>query len=160
MPASNLDFSVITHVIHFSLIPNADGSLNTDGNTIKPAYTADLVTRAHAAGRKALICVGGAGTSFQNAVSGSYLAGFLTHLTNFIETHITDRAGADTWTDAWFALRELLQNALDEGGGWDVVEEYVHLASGEVDGSISFEKALVKSIVRLVYPRKVAVKAI
>ncbi len=39
-----------------------------------------------------------------------------------IETHITDKAGADTWTEPWFALRELVQNALDEGGGWELIQ--------------------------------------
>jgi len=41
-----------------------------------------------------------------------------------------------------------------------LVEEYVHLSSGEADGSISFEKALVKSIVRLIYPRRVAIESL
>ena len=40
-----------------------------------------------------------------------------------IDTHITVQAGADTWTEAWFALRELVQNAVDEGGGWELVQE-------------------------------------
>ena len=39
-----------------------------------------------------------------------------------VDTHITVEAGADTWTEAWFALRELVQNALDEGGGWELVQ--------------------------------------
>src|SRR5690349_19896646 len=39
------------------------------------------------------------------------------------DTHITTDAGADTWTEPWFALRELLQNALDEGGTFQVAEE-------------------------------------
>jgi hypothetical protein len=47
-----------------------------------------------------------------------------------IETHITDQAGADTWTEPWFALRELVQNALDEGGGWKVVEDDGHHPDG------------------------------
>jgi chitinase len=84
MAASNIDFSVVTHVIHFSLIPNANGTLDTNGNTITPAYTRDVVTRAHAAHRQALICVGGAGTSFQSAVGSLYLANFVTRLTNFM----------------------------------------------------------------------------
>lgn len=84
MPASNIDFSVVTQVIHFSVLPNPDGSLNTNGNTLTPAYTADVVSRAHAANRQALICVGGAGTSFQSAVSNAYLSGFVTRLTNFM----------------------------------------------------------------------------
>ena len=65
MPASNIDFSVVTHVIHFSVLPNADGTLDTTDNGITPAYTADVVSRAHAANRKALICVGGADTVFR-----------------------------------------------------------------------------------------------
>lgn len=35
---------------------------------------------------------------------------------NHIETHLTELAGADTWKEPWFILRELMQNALDEGG--------------------------------------------
>ena len=39
------------------------------------------------------------------------------------EAHITTQAGADTWTEPWFILREMLQNALDEGGQFGVVDE-------------------------------------
>lgn len=86
MPASNIDFSVITDVIHFSLIPNANGTLDTTGNGITPAYTTDLVTRAHAANRKALICVGGAGTSFESPATNAYVSAFVQNLTNFMAT--------------------------------------------------------------------------
>ena len=41
-----------------------------------------------------------------------------------------------------------------------LVEEFVHLSSGQADGSIPFEKALVKSIVRLIYPRRAKVEAL
>jgi hypothetical protein len=41
-----------------------------------------------------------------------------------------------------------------------LVEEFVHLSSHASDGSISFEKALIKSIVRLVYPRRAIVEAL
>ena len=39
------------------------------------------------------------------------------------ETHMTQHAGADTWTEPWFILRELIQNALDENGTYEVVED-------------------------------------
>ena len=39
------------------------------------------------------------------------------------EAHITTQAGADTWTEPWFILREMLQNAIDEGGQFGVVDE-------------------------------------
>src|ERR1700677_1252206 len=60
MPASAIDFAALTHIIHFSVIPNTDGTLNTTGNGITTAYSTDLVSRAHAAGKQVLICVGGA----------------------------------------------------------------------------------------------------
>lgn len=46
----------------------------------------------------------------------------LIHLTDCsgsdIPCHISINAGADTWKEPWFALRELLQNCIDEGGRW------------------------------------------
>jgi hypothetical protein len=47
-----------------------------------------------------------------------------------IPTHITETAGADTWTEPWFALRELVQNALDEEGG-----QYFESESADCDPS-------------------------
>lgn len=86
MPASAVDFSVLTHVIHFALLPDPDGTLNASAQGITPANTADVVNHAHAAGRKALICVGGADSeaAFQAATSGSKLTVFINNLTNFM----------------------------------------------------------------------------
>jgi len=39
------------------------------------------------------------------------------------ETHMTLHAGSDTWNEPWFVLRELVQNALDEGGTYEVTEQ-------------------------------------
>jgi hypothetical protein len=50
MPASEVDFMALTHVIHFSVAPYSDGTLNTDLNGITPEGSDDLVTQAHAAG--------------------------------------------------------------------------------------------------------------
>ena len=94
MPASNIDFSVVTHVSHFSVIPNADGTLNTTGNGITPAYTADVVARTHAAKRQVLICVGGAGTSFISATS-NHLATLVLNLTNFMAVNNYDGIDVD-----------------------------------------------------------------
>ena len=62
MAPSNIDFTTITHVIHFSLIPGTDGAIDSNANSLSAAACAKLVGSAHAAGRKALVCVGGAGT--------------------------------------------------------------------------------------------------
>ncbi len=86
LPASNIDYSALTHIIHFSVVPNPDGTLNTDDNSISTANSADIVTRAHAAGVKVLICVGGANseTDFQSACSAATLPTFINNLTNFM----------------------------------------------------------------------------
>ncbi len=84
MPASKVDFSALTHVIHFSLIPNTDGTLSTSANSITTANSSDLVTRAHAAGKKVLISVAGGGSTFTNATSTTNLSRFVTNLVSFM----------------------------------------------------------------------------
>ena len=42
---------------------------------------------------------------------------------NDIPAHIAMLAGADTWTEPWYALREILQNVIDEGGTHAVTED-------------------------------------
>src|ERR1700683_5351341 len=60
MAPSNIDFTTVTHVIHFSLVPGTDGSINSSANSLTASACANLVALAHTAGRKALVCVGGA----------------------------------------------------------------------------------------------------
>ena len=86
MPVSDIDFAVISHVIQFSLVPNADGSLDETANGIVRTNAADLVRQAHAAGRKVLICVGGAnsGAGFQGASATPRRAAFVANLVRFM----------------------------------------------------------------------------
>ncbi len=97
MPASNVDFTLLTHVIHFSLIPNSNGSLNTSANGISVPNSSDLVTRAHAAGVKVIISVGGASSesAFQAATSSPNLSTFINNLTNFMATRGYDGVDLD-----------------------------------------------------------------
>src|ERR1051326_4940477 len=55
MPASTIDFAALTHIIHFSLVPNPDGSLDSTVNVVSPSNSSDIVSRAHSAGNKVLI---------------------------------------------------------------------------------------------------------
>ena len=75
MPASNIDFTALTHVIHFSVVPNSDGSLNYTANGISTANSSDIISRAHGARVPVLICVGGAGSegAFQSACAPATL---------------------------------------------------------------------------------------
>ncbi|HVM50649.1 MAG TPA: glycoside hydrolase family 18 protein, partial [Candidatus Acidoferrum sp.] len=94
---SNIDFTVLTHIIHFSIAPNTDGSLDTTINGLTPAYSTNLVTVAHAAGCKALICVGGADSQsgFEGATTPGNLAAFVGNLTNFMATYHYDGMDLD-----------------------------------------------------------------
>src|SRR5580700_7302555 len=62
MAPANIDFTTVTHVIHFSVIPESNGSLDSSANSLSPSACSTMVSLAHAAGRKVLVCVGGAST--------------------------------------------------------------------------------------------------
>ena len=102
--ASNIDYATLTHVIHFSVVPNADGTLNAGANGITTTNSADLVSRTHAAGRQVLICAGGANseTAFQGATSPANLPGFINNLANFVATRGYDGVDID-WEPLAFA---------------------------------------------------------
>jgi len=97
MPASAIDFSALTHIIHFSVVPNADGSLNSTVGQITVDNSTNLVALAHAAGVKVLISVGGGGTesAFQSATCASNLPVFINGLTNFVASRGYDGVDID-----------------------------------------------------------------
>ncbi|HEV2693965.1 MAG TPA: glycoside hydrolase family 18 protein [Verrucomicrobiae bacterium] len=97
LPAADIDFSALTHVIHFSAVPNTDGTLNSDANFITPANSTNLVALAHAAGVKVLISIGGGGTetAFQSAASAGTLPVFINSLTNFVAARGYDGVDID-----------------------------------------------------------------
>jgi len=85
VPASRVDFTALSHIIHFSVLPNPNGSLDSSTHSLFPANSADLLTRAHAAGRKVLISVGGADTqaAFQSATTPTTAPFFISNLVQF-----------------------------------------------------------------------------
>ncbi len=97
MPASNIDFTTISHVIHFSLIPQANGGVNSTANSLTPAHCANLVALAHAAGAKAIICVGGASTEtgFQQATTAANLPVLVSNLVHFVNLYGYDGLDID-----------------------------------------------------------------
>jgi chitinase len=97
MAPSNIDFTTITHVIHFSLIPGASGAVNNTVNNLSSSAVAKLVGLAHNAGKKALVCVGGASTEsdFLGATTSANLGTFVTNLVNFMSTNNYDGIDLD-----------------------------------------------------------------
>ena len=66
MSPDKIDFSAITHLVHFGIAPRPDGTIEDTEHggvhAITPAQSADVVGRAHKAGDKVLVCLGGAGS--------------------------------------------------------------------------------------------------
>ena len=54
-----IDYDAVTHIVHFSLLPNADGTLNDQGNGLDRTNAKALTRAAHAASKKVIVCVGG-----------------------------------------------------------------------------------------------------
>ncbi len=59
LPASEVRYTSLTHIIHAFAWPNPDGSISYDDNTVDTA----LINSTHRAGRKILLSFGGAGTT-------------------------------------------------------------------------------------------------
>jgi GH18 family chitinase len=97
MSPSNIDFTTVTHVIHFSLLPETDGSIDSSANGLTASACAKLVGLAHTAGRKALICVGGAGTEtdFLGATTAANLGPFVTNIVQFMSSNEYDGVDLD-----------------------------------------------------------------
>jgi chitinase len=74
-----------------------NGTLDSSANNLSTGNSTAVVAQAHAAGRKALICVGGGGTEslFQGATSVANLPAFISNLTNFVATRGYDGVDLD-----------------------------------------------------------------
>ncbi len=120
LPAQDVDYSAVTNIIHFALVPQSNGTLDDQSNSVT-AYNANaLVTAAHAAGKKVLICVGGwnSDAGFQGATSGSTLNTFVSNLINLMQSRGYDGIDID-WEPMsngiipqWEALVTALHNAM------------------------------------------------
>src|SRR5882724_9884064 len=123
MPASSIDFSALTHIIHFSVVPNSNATLDSTINGITSANSASIITNAHAAGRKVLLCVGGANSQagFRGATTISNRSTFISNLVNLmsnrgydgldIDWEPLDASDANQYTNLVIGLRTAL-NAL------------------------------------------------
>jgi chitinase len=97
MPPDKIDFTALTHVVHFSVMPKSDGSLDTARFDISPARSAAIVTATHNAGRKVLLCVGGANSAvdFRGAISSTHRALFVKNLVDIVTARNYDGLDID-----------------------------------------------------------------
>lgn len=101
MTPDKIDFSAITHLVHFSIVPNADGSIADTAhgslNTVTPAQSEQVVAATHKAGDKVLICLGGAssGPAISAAITGSRRGAFVQNLIRFVSARGYDGIDVD-----------------------------------------------------------------
>ena len=101
MTPDKIDYSAITHLIHFAIVPRADGTIEDTAhgnlNTITPAQSAAVVADAHKGGDKVLVCLGGAGSGPAiSAVLSDPLRGvFIKNLLDFITVRGYDGIDVD-----------------------------------------------------------------
>jgi len=87
LPSDSVDYSAVTHIFHFALEPTSSGgNLDSLGNSIYHYNSQRLIQRAHAAGKKVLITIGGwaTNTNFMNATSNTNRANFIRRIMNYV----------------------------------------------------------------------------
>jgi chitinase len=101
MPVSEIPFGDLTHLMIGRVIPNADGSVDDTTFDIDavngPAFAHAAVNAAHAAGRKAILMIGGAGEidGWRGAASDANWSNFATTLSNTANTYGADGLDID-----------------------------------------------------------------
>jgi chitinase len=76
---AQFDFSWVTHVIHFAWVPTNAGGIDDNALGVDTTAAQAIVSAAHAAGKKVLISVGGAGyaSPFNQAMTSATRATFV-----------------------------------------------------------------------------------
>ena len=106
LPPTEIDFGAITHLMHFSLVPNNDGSIDSFTHSLSATNVTAAVAAAHGAGRQIVIVVGGAGTydGFRGATSSANRAQFVANIVGFMNANGYDGIDIDWeplgWGDA------------------------------------------------------------
>ncbi len=101
MAPDKIDFSAITHLIHFAIVPRADGTIEDtihgNLNAITPAQSQDVVSRAHKGGDKVLVCLGGAssGPLISPVIADSLRGVFIKNLIGFVSARGYDGLDID-----------------------------------------------------------------
>lgn len=99
LPPSEIDYGAVTHILHFSIFPKADGTLNTSANRFdNPAnIIIPAVTAVHNAGKKISIVVGGwwSRDVFEGSISSANRTRFVDNLVEFMTTYGYDGIDID-----------------------------------------------------------------
>jgi GH18 family chitinase len=113
LPIANINWANITHGFFATVAPLTDGTIASFNETDAAAFTA----AAHAAGRKAILMIGGwgAGSGYTGATSSTVLPTFVSNILSITSSLGFDGADLD-WEDdridaQWIALAQSLRAA-------------------------------------------------
>lgn len=97
LPPADIDFGAVTHLVQFSVLPRADGGLDWAKHDLDDAHIQETVRCTHAAGRKILLCVGGADSAavFREAMAEKNRAAFVGALVKAVKAHGYDGLDLD-----------------------------------------------------------------
>ncbi len=89
MPASEVDFNTLSHVMHFALVPRVDGSLDSTSNSVTYANGQGLLAGANSKGKKVLISIGGwnSASGFRGATNSTNLPRFVANIISFVRSN-------------------------------------------------------------------------
>jgi len=96
-PPSKIDWTALSDLIHFAVVPASDGTIDPLKGGITPAESQAVVGPAHRAGKKVLLSVGGWNTSpqFRAAYSDAHRAVFIHSLVQLVVTRGYDGLDID-----------------------------------------------------------------
>jgi chitinase len=103
MPPSEIDYTALTHLIHWPVLPRPNGTLDTETFGMTPDQSQTIVSGAHAAGIKVLLGIGGdtesgATKGFRAATARARRAKFVRNIVNLMRSRNYD--GVDiNWED-------------------------------------------------------------
>ncbi|HTS18199.1 MAG TPA: glycoside hydrolase family 18 protein [Verrucomicrobiae bacterium] len=123
LPVDQIDFSAMTHVVHFALVPRADGSLDADTNMVLASDSTQLIARAHAAGAKVLIGLGGENSApgFRGATSESNRSTLISNLVNFVRSRGYDGVDLDWEPLEAVDMHQFIKLVVDLRGALDAL---------------------------------------
>ncbi|MBM4359809.1 MAG: glycoside hydrolase family 18 protein [Deltaproteobacteria bacterium] len=97
LPVDEIDFTAISHLAHFSWVPMPNGTLDKTSLGWTASQATKVVAAAHAAGKKALLVVGGAWTQegFRAHLAPAKRAAFVKALVDGVAAHGYDGIDVD-----------------------------------------------------------------
>jgi len=101
LPVSAIDYSALTHITHYALLPNRDGTFEPQSLQYITDYAASLIRAAHQNGVKVLLSVAEtpSGGDCARATKPAILAQFISNLMNLVEAYGYDGIDLDWETN-------------------------------------------------------------